>query len=86
MLDLKYIRKTCAQHTISHLFYIHRELGLAVFMILSACVELVASLFVEQPWQYLAYAFAAALALIAALLVRNVVRFEKTYSNQGDQS
>lgn len=65
--------------TISRLFYIHRELGLAVFMMISACVELVASLFVDQPWQYLAYAFAAALALIAALLVRNVIAFERKY-------
>ena len=63
---------------IKRLFYIHRELGVAVWMLLSACIELVCSLFVEHPWQYLAYAFAAALALIAALLVRNVIRFEQT--------
>lgn len=67
---------------LNRLFYIHRELGLAVFMLISACVELVASLFVDQPWQYLAYAFAAALALIAALLVRNVIRFEQKWGGK----
>lgn len=64
---------------ISRLFYIHRELGVALFLVCMACVELLCSLFVEQPLQYLAYAFAAALALIAALLVRNVIRFEQRY-------
>ena len=67
---------------ISKMFYIHRELGVALMLIISACVELVASLIVDQPWQYLAYAFAAVLALFAGLLVRNVIRFEKKYGGR----
>ncbi len=64
---------------LKHLFYIHRELPLAIMMLVSACIELACALVVEQPWQYLAYAFAAALTLIAALLVRNVITFEKKW-------
>lgn len=67
---------------LKHLFYIHRELGVALFLAISACVELVCSLFVAQPWQYLAYAFAAALALLAGLMVRNVMAFEKKWSSK----
>ena len=64
---------------IRQLFYIHRELGLAVWMASMAAMELIASLFVDHPWQYLAYGAAALLALIAAFLVSNVIRFEQTY-------
>ena len=65
---------------LSKLFYIHRELGVALMLAIAACIELLCSLFVDAPWQYLAYAFAAALALLAGLLVRNVIRFEQKYS------
>ena len=64
---------------IKQLFYIHRELGLAMFLLLSSVMELIASLFVDHPWQYLAYGAAALLALIAAVLVANVIRFERQY-------
>jgi membrane protein YdbS with pleckstrin-like domain len=64
---------------IKRLFYVHRELGLVMFLLLSAAMELLASLFVDHPWQYLAYGAAALLALIAAVLVRNVIRFERQY-------
>jgi hypothetical protein len=66
---------------IKQLFYIHRELGVAVWMAAMACIELLCSLVVDHPWQYLAYAAAALLGGIAALLVRNVIRFEQTYSS-----
>lgn len=64
---------------ISKMFYIHRELGMAVAMLVAAAMELIAGVIVGNPWQYLAWAFAAALALIAAVLVINVIRFEKKY-------
>lgn len=64
---------------IKQLFYIHRELGVALMLALAACIELVCGLVLPQPWQFIAFLFAAALALIAALLVRNVVRFEQRY-------
>lgn len=64
---------------IKQLFYIHRELGVAMFMAISACGQLVLGLFWPEPCQYIAFAFAAAQAFIAAFLVRNVVRFEQRY-------
>lgn len=64
---------------LTRLFYIHRELPLAVGMLVSACIELACALVVEQPWQTLAYVFAAALALIAGVLIANVIRFEKKW-------
>lgn len=73
MFDRKYISK---------MFYIHRELGVAVVMLIASVMELVCSLIVDHPWQYLAWTFAGLLALIAALLVRNVVRAEREWENR----
>lgn len=64
---------------IKQLFYIHRELGAALLLVLAACVELLCGLVVPQPWAYVAFLFAAVLALLAGLIVRNVIRFEKQY-------
>jgi hypothetical protein len=64
---------------LKRLFYIHHELGLAVWMAVMACIELLCSLVVDHPWQYLAYAAAVLLGGIAAALVANVIRFEKKY-------
>lgn len=66
---------------LNRLFYIHRELGLAVFLLIASCMELVCSLFVAAPWQYLGWAAAALLAFIAGLLIRSVYRFEKMWRN-----
>lgn len=61
------------------LFYIHRELGVALMLAVAACIELLCGLFVPQPWAFVAFLFAAVLAMLAGLLVINVVRFEKKY-------
>jgi hypothetical protein len=67
---------------ISKMFYIHRELGVALMLAISACIELLCGLVVDHPWQYLAWTFAGLLALIAALLVRNVIRAEREWENR----
>lgn len=64
---------------IKQLFYIHRELGVALMLAVSACIELLCGLFVPQPWAFVAFLFAAVLALLAGLLVINVVRFEQRF-------
>lgn len=64
---------------IKQLFHIHRELGVALMLAVSACIELLCGLFVPQPWAFVAFLFAAVLALLAGLLVINVVRFERRF-------